>query len=181
MPISFTGGTFPKKRKWERTGINGSLGDNVIQHPILFFIYIYVQFSHLVMSDSLWPHGLKHSRLLGPSPTPGAYSNSCPLSRWCHPNISSSVSPFSSHLQSSPTSGSFIMSWSFASGGQSIGVSASASVLPMRRGKWCKSQNGRASRKQGRNFVWTWRDIFLYQNFFFLSIQSSQIVFKTHL
>ena len=136
MPISFTGGTFPKKTKWERTGMNGSLGDNVIKHPILFFIYIYVQFSHLVMSNSLWPHGLKHSRLPGPSPTPGAYSNSCPLSQWCHPNISSSVSPFSSHLQSSPSSGSFLMSRSFTSGGQSIGVSASASVLPMNIQDW---------------------------------------------
>ena len=84
-----------------------------------------------VVSDSLQPHGLQHSRLPGPSPTPRAYSNSCPLHRRWHPTISSSVIPFSSHLQSLPASGSFQMSQFFASGGQSIGVSASASVLPM--------------------------------------------------
>ena len=86
-----------------------------------------VQFSHSVMSDSLWPHGLQHARLPCPSPNPGAYSNSCPSSRWCHPSISSSVVPFSSCLQSFPASGSF----RFASGGQSTRVSASVSVLPV--------------------------------------------------
>ena len=90
-----------------------------------------VPFSHSVMSDSLRPRGLKHARPPCPSPTPGAYSNSCPLSRWCHPTISSSAIPFSSLLQSFPASGSFQMSHFFASGGQSIGVSASTSVLPM--------------------------------------------------
>ena len=80
-----------------------------------------VQFSRSVMSDSLWPHGLRHARLPCPSPTPGAYSNLCPLSRWCHPTISSSVIPFSSCLQSFPAAGSFPMSQFFASGGQSIG------------------------------------------------------------
>ena len=83
------------------------------------------------MSDSLWPHGMQHIRPTCPSPTSGVYSNSCPLSRWCHPTISSSVIPFSSRLQSFPASGSFPMSWFFASGGQSVGASASASVLPM--------------------------------------------------
>ena len=83
------------------------------------------------MSDFLLPHGLQHARLPCPSPTPRAYSNSCPLSQWCHPTISSSVIPFSSRLQSFPASGSFQMSQFFTSGGQSIGVSASASVLPM--------------------------------------------------
>ena len=86
-----------------------------------------VQFSSVscsVMSDSLRPHGLQHTRLPCPSPTPGAYSNSCPLSRWHHPTISSSVVPFSSSLQSFPASGSFQMSQFFISGGQSIGVSA---------------------------------------------------------
>ena len=86
-----------------------------------------VQFSHSVMSDSLRLHGLKRARPPCPSPTPGAYSNSCPLSQWCHPTISSPVVPFSSHLQSFPASGSFQMSHFFASAGQSIGVSASAS------------------------------------------------------
>ena len=78
------------------------------------------QFSHSVVSNSLRPHGLPHARLPCPSPTPGACSNSCPLSRWCHPTISSSVVPFSSCLQSFPASGSFPVSQFFASGGQSI-------------------------------------------------------------
>ena len=85
-------------------------------------------FSHSVMSDSLWPHGLQHARLPCPSPSPRIGSNSCPLSQWCHPTISSSVVPFCSCLQSFPTSGSFPMSQLFASSGQSIGASASASV-----------------------------------------------------
>ena len=83
------------------------------------------------MSDSLWPHGLQHARLPCPSPTPGAYLNSCPSSQWCHPTISSSVVPFSACIQSFPASGSFPISHFFTSGGQSIGVSASTSVLPM--------------------------------------------------
>ena len=86
-------------------------------------------FSHSVVSDSLQPHGMQHARLPCPSLSPGACSNSCPLSLWCHPTISSSVIPFSSCLQSFPASGSFLMSQLFASGGQIIG--ASVSVLPM--------------------------------------------------
>ena len=89
------------------------------------------QFSRSVVSNSLWLHALQHARLLCPSPTPGACSNSCPSNRWCHPTISSSVIPFSSCLQSFPAPGSLPMSHFFESGGQSIGVSASASVLPM--------------------------------------------------
>ena len=88
------------------------------------------------MSDSLQPHGLQHARLPCPSPTPGAYSHSCALRWWCHLTISSSVVPFSSCLQSFPASGSFQMSQLFASGGQSIGVSAWASVLPMNIQDW---------------------------------------------
>ena len=97
-----------------------------------------VQFSHSVVSDSLWPHGLQHTRPPCSSPTPGAYSNSCPLSRWCHPTISSSVVPFSSCLQSFPASGSFPMSQLFARGGQSnrVSASASASVFPMNIQDW---------------------------------------------
>ena len=91
-----------------------------------------VQFSRSVMSDSLQPHEPQHARPPCPSPTPRVYSNSCPLSWWCHPTISSSVVPFSSCPQSFPASGSFQMSQFFTSGGQSIGVSASASVLPMK-------------------------------------------------
>ena len=88
------------------------------------------------MSDSLWLHGLQHARLPCPSPAPRTYSNSCPSSWWCHPTISSSVVPFSSYLESCPASGSFPMSQFFASGGQSIGVSASASFLPMNIQDW---------------------------------------------
>ena len=93
-----------------------------------------VQFSHSVMSDSLRPHESQHAR--PPCPTPGIYSNSCPLSWWCHPAISSSVVPFSSCPQSLPASGSFPMSQFFAWGGQSTGVSAPASVLPMNTQDW---------------------------------------------
>ena len=95
-----------------------------------------VQFSCSVMSDSLWPHGLQHTGPPCPSPTPRVYSNSCPLSQWCHPAISSFVILFSSCLQSFLASESFPMNQFFASGGQSIGVSASASVLPMNIHNW---------------------------------------------
>ena len=97
---------------------------------------ITVQFSHSVVSDSLQPHGLQHTWLTYPSPNPRDCSNSCPLSQWCQPTISSSVVPFSSCLQSFPASGSFPMSQFFASGGQSIGASASASVIPMNIQDW---------------------------------------------
>ena len=96
---------------------------------------ISVQFSRSVMSHSLWPHGLQHTRPPCPSPTPGAYSRSCPLSQWCHPTILSSVIPFSC-LQSFPASGSFPISQFFISGGQSIGISALPSVLPMNIQDW---------------------------------------------
>ena len=95
-----------------------------------------VWFSRSVISNTLQPHGMQHARLPCPSPTPKAYSNSCPSSQWCHPTISSSNIPFSSCLQSFPASGSFPMSQFFASGGQSIGVSASASFLPMNIQDW---------------------------------------------
>ena len=95
-----------------------------------------VQFSHLVMSDSLRPHELQHARTPCPSPTPGVHSNSCPSSQWCHPAISSSVVPFSSCLQSLPASGSFPMSQLFAWGGQSTGVSALVSFLPKNIQGW---------------------------------------------
>ena len=93
------------------------------------------QFSHSVAFDSFWPHGLQHARLPCPSPTPGACSNSYPLSQWHHPTISSFVFPFS-HLQSFPASGSFPMSQFFVAGGQCISASASASVLPMNIQDW---------------------------------------------
>ena len=100
---------------------------------ILYWFLVQVTCS--VVFDSLWPHGLQHARHPCPSPTPEAYSNSCPLSQWCHPPISSSVVPFSC-LQSFPASGSFQMGGFFTSSGQSIGVSGSASVLPMNIQDW---------------------------------------------
>ena len=106
---------------WEREVINIDVKDAV-------------QFNSV--AQSLQPHGLQYTRLPCPSPTPGACSNSCPSSQWCHPTISSSVICFSSRLQSFPASGSFHMSQFFASGGQSIGVSPSASVLPMNIQDW---------------------------------------------
>ena len=100
-------------------------------------LFLLVQFSSVAqLCPTLQPHGLQHARLPCPSPTPGVYSNSCPSSRWCHPAISSSVGPLSSHFPTFPASGSFPMSQFFISGGQSIGVSASASVLPMNIQEW---------------------------------------------
>ena len=121
---------------------------------LLKILFSSVQFSRSVVSDSLWPHESQHARPPCPSPTPGVYSNSCPLSRWCHPAISSSVVPFSSCPQSLSASGSLPMSQLFAWGGQSIGVSASASVLPMntqdlsplRWTGWISLQSNRLSR-----------------------------------
>ena len=100
-----------------------------------YYFFRKFQFSSVV-SNSLQPHGLQHTRPPCPSPTPGVYSNSCPSSRWCRPTISSSVVPFSSCFQSFPASGSFPMSRFFVSGGQSIGVSTSAWVLPMNIQDW---------------------------------------------
>ena len=95
-----------------------------------------VQFNHSVVFDSLRSHESQHSRPLCPSPTPGVHPNSCPLSRWCHPDISSSVIPFSSCPQPLPASESFPMSQLFARGGQSTGISALASVLPKNTQDW---------------------------------------------
>jgi len=106
------------------------------QRWIYYFDYCSVRFSRSVVSDSLRPHESQHARPPCPSPTPRVHSGSCPLSPWCHPAISSSVIPFSSCPQSLPASGSFPMSQLFAWSGQSIGVSASASVLPMNTQDW---------------------------------------------
>ena len=103
---------------------------------VMLLLCVSVQFSHLVVSNSLWSHGLQLARLPCPAPTPGACSNSGPPSQWCHPTISSSVIPFSSCPQSFPASGSFQTSQLFAWGGQSIRVSASTSVLPMNTQDW---------------------------------------------
>ena len=95
-----------------------------------------IQLSHSVMSSSLWPHELQHTRPLCPSPTPRVHPNPCPFSQWCHPTISSSVVSFSSYPQPFPASGSYQMSQLFAAGGQSTGISASTSVLPMNTQDW---------------------------------------------
>ena len=108
----------------------------LIQWAIPSHLFSSVHLSCSVVSDSLRPHGLRHIRFPYPSPTPSAYSNSCPLSLWCRPTISSSVVPFSSCFQSFSASGSFPRSQFFISGGQSIGVLASASVLPMNIQDW---------------------------------------------
>ena len=106
-------------------------------HIKVYFIFSLFRFSHSVVSDYLWPHELQHARPPCLSPTLGVYSNSCSLSRWCHPAISSSVIPFSSCPQSLPASGSFPMNQLFTWGGQSIGVSSLALVLPMNTQDWC--------------------------------------------
>ena len=118
---------------WAKSGLETTLYNLQNQERIIHFS---VQFICSVVSDSLRPHGLQHVRLPCSSPTPRAYSNSCPLSQWCHPTISSSVVPFSSCFHSFPVSGSFQMSQLFASGGQSIGVSASTTVLLMNIQDW---------------------------------------------
>ena len=107
---------------------------NWVNHTLQFITS--VQFSRSVVSDALRPHGLQHTRPPCPSPARRACSNSCPLSQWCHPTISSSVVSFFSCLQSFPASGYFLMSQFFTSSGQSTGVSASASVLPMNIQDW---------------------------------------------
>ena len=104
--------------------------------PLCYTVDPASQFSCSVMSDSLQPHELQHARPPCPPPVARVYPNPCPLSQWCHPTISSSVIPFSSYPQSFPASGYFQVSQLFASGGQSIGVSASTSVLPMNTQDW---------------------------------------------
>ena len=113
-----------------------------------------LQFHHSVMSDSLQPHGLQHTRLPCPSPAPEDHSNSCPSSQWCHPTISSSVIPFSSCLQSFPTSGSFQMSQFFTSVGQSIGDSASTSILPMNIQDWSPVRHNWATELNWTDYTW---------------------------
>ena len=103
-------------------------------------VWVSVQFSHSVVSDSLWPHESQHARPPCQSPTPGGHSNSCPSSQWCHPAISSSVVPFSSCPQSLPASGTFPTSQLFTWGGQSTGVSASASFPPKKSQGWSPSE-----------------------------------------
>ena len=118
------------------TLINQNQLDNLGDSHCYYWANVSVQFSRSVVYDSLWPHQLQHTRPPCPSPTPVLHPNSCPLSRWCHPTISSSVVPFSSPLQSFPASWSFQMSQLFTLGGQHIGVSASALFFPMNTQDW---------------------------------------------
>ena len=123
--------------QWVGSGITVPWLASEVQSTVSTFLFLlFLLFSCPVVSDSLQPHGLQHTRPPCPSPTPRVYSNSCPLSRWCHPTISSSVVPFSSCLQSFPASGSFPVSQFFTSSGQRTGVSASASVLPVNIHDW---------------------------------------------
>ena len=117
------------KLKKKKKGIDGRWKERREKNLLVYISFSSVQFSHSVVSTSLRPHGLQHARPPCPSPTPGVYSDSCPLSQWYHPSISSSVVPFSSCPQSLPASESFPMSQLFAWGGQSTGVSASASAF----------------------------------------------------
>ena len=132
------------------------------------------------MSDSLRPHGLQHVRLPCPSPMPGAYSNSCPLSWCCHPTISFSVIPLSSYIQSFPASGSFQMSQFFASGGQTTGVSASASVLPMNIQDWSPLGWTGWISLQSKRFSRVFSNTTVQKHQFFGTQPSSQSVTSIH-
>ena len=134
FPLGWTGWI-----SFQSKGLSRVFSNTTVQNMYYLIINMAissVQFSHSVVSDSLWPHGLQHTRLPGPSPAPRACSNLCPSNQWCHPAISSSVVLFSFCPQCLRASGSFPMSQLFAWGGQSIGVSASASVLPMNTQDW---------------------------------------------
>jgi len=139
-----------------------------------------VQFSHSLVSNSLQSHGLQHTRPPSPSPTPRVYSNSCPLSRWCHPTTSSSVTRFSSCHQSFPESGSFQMSQFFTSGGQSIGVSASAWVLPMNIQDWCVLGWTGWSALQSKGLSRVFSNTTVQKHQFFGTQPSSQSNFHIH-
>ena len=131
--VPFIAGS-PLQKRWN--GWSSSVPSQSTYSLCQVHLFSSVQFSLSVVSNSLHPHKPQHARPPCPSPTPGVHPNSCPLSRWWHPTISSSVVPFSSCPQSFPASGSFQMSQLFTSGGQSIGVSTSASVLPMNTQDW---------------------------------------------
>ena len=119
-------------KNWKHWNVHKKRSRQTVVHPYNRIL----QFSRSIVSASLRPHELQHTRPPCPSPTPGLHPNPRPLSQWCHPTISSSVIPFSSCSQSFPASGSFQMSQLFPSGGQSVGVSASTSVLPMNTQDW---------------------------------------------
>ena len=127
---------------WSHCLICISMTTSKLQHVLKCFLLL---FSRSAMSDSLQPHGLQHTRLPCPSPSPGTSSNSCPLSQWCHPTISSSVIRFC--LQSFPVSGFLLMSWLFASSGQSTEVSASTSAPLMNIQGWFRSEERRVGKE----------------------------------
>ena len=137
-------------------------------------VFSSVQFSHSVVSDSLWPHELQHARPPCPSATPRVYPNPCPLSCWCHPTISSSVIPFSFCPQSLPASGSFQMSQLFASGGQSIGVSTSTSILPMNTQDWSPSERTGWTSLQSKGLSRVFSNTTVQKHHFFGAQFSSQ-------
>ena len=153
------------------------LNSRVVQ---LFFSWHSVQFSQSVMSDSLWPHESQHTRPPCPSPTPGVHSDSRPSSRRCHPAISSSVVPFSSCPQSLPTSESFPMSQLFAWGGQSTGVSASASVLPMNTQDWSLSESTGWISLQFKGLSRVFSNTTVQKHQFFSAQLSSQSITSIH-
>ena len=139
-----------------------------------------VQFSRSVVSDSLLPHELQHARPPYPSPTPGVHPNPCPLSWWCHPAISSSVVPFSSCPPSLPASGSFPMSQHFAWGGQSIGVSALASVLPKKSQDWSPLEWTGWISLQSKGLSRVFSNTIVQKHQFFSTQLSSQSNFHIH-
>ena len=139
-----------------------------------------VQFSHLVVSDSLWPHESQHARCPCPSPTPGVHSDSCPSSQWYHPAISSSVVPFSSCPQSLPASKSFPMSQLFVSGGQSTGVSALASFLPKKSQGWSPSEGTGWISLQSKGLTRVFSKTTVQKHQFFGAQPSSQFTSHIH-
>ena len=144
-------------------------------------IFSSIQFSRSVVSDSLWPHESQHARSPCPSPTPGVYSNSCSSSQWCHPTISSSVIPFSSCPQTLPASGSFPMSQLFTWGGQSIGVSALASVPPMNTQDWSPLGWTGWISLQSKGLSRVFSNITVQKHQFFSANLSSQSNFHIHI
>ena len=133
-----------------------------------------VQFSHSVVSNSLWPHGPQHTTPPCPSPTPEVHPNPCPSSWWCHPTFSSCVVPFSSCPQSFPASGSFQMSQLFASGGQIIGVSALASVLPINTRDWSPLERNGWISLQSKRLSRVFSNTTVQKHQFFGALLSSQ-------
>ena len=150
------------------------LPSEILKLYCAILLNVSVQFCCSIMSDSLRHHGLQHARPPCPSPAPGVHQNPCPLSQWCHLTISSSVVPFSSYPQSFPASGSFQMSQLFTSGGQSIGVSASTSVLPVNTQDWSPLGWTGWISLQSRGLSWVFSNTTVQKHQFFGAQPSSQ-------